>query len=186
MDTLDTLDTVSPTERIAAALGRLREALAQRPELGRAKLATSEARLTQGVRCVVREGASTVESDLAPALGGDGAAPSPSALLRAALGACLAMGYQLRAAEAGIPLAAVRVTVESESDVRGLLGPGRDRPPGFTALRYHVEIESPADSDQLTRLIELGDRHSPVLDMLTRPHAVARTVAFGPRAAVEA
>jgi uncharacterized OsmC-like protein len=182
---MTTLDTASRTERIAAALGRLRAALASRPELGRAKVSTSVAHLTEGLRCVVHEHSFTVESDLPAPLGGDDAAPSPSALVRAALGACLAMGYQLRAAEAGIALDAVRVTVESESDVRGLLGPGTSEPPGFTALRYHVEIDSPASVAELDRLIELGDLHSPVLDMLNRPHTVARTVSFGPLAASE-
>jgi uncharacterized OsmC-like protein len=183
---MTTLDTASRTERIAAALSRLRAALAGRPELGRAKVSTSVAHLTEGLRCVVHEQAFTVESDLPAPLGGDDAAPSPSALVRAALGACLAMGYQLRAAEAGITLHAVRVTVASESDVRGLLGPGTAEPPGFAALGYHVEIDSPADADELTRLIELGDLHSPVLDMLTRPHTVARTVTFGPLATAAA
>jgi uncharacterized OsmC-like protein len=182
---MTTLDTASRTERIATALGRLRAALDSRPELGRAKVATSVSDLTEGLRCVVREDTWQVESDLAPPLGGDGLAPSPSALVRAALGACLAMGYQLRAAEAGITIGAVRVTVESESDVRGLLGPASSQPPGFTALRYHVEVDSPASAEELNRLIELGDLHSPVLDMLTRPLPVARSVSFGPLTPVE-
>jgi uncharacterized OsmC-like protein len=179
---MTTFDTASRTERIAAALSRLRAALASRPELGRGKVSTSVAHLTEGVRCVVHEHGFTVESDLPAPLGGDDAAPSPSALVRAALGACLAMGYQLRAAEAGIALDAVRVTVVSESDVRGLLGPGTDEPPGFGALEYHVEIDSASSADELTRLIDLGDLHSPVLDMLTRAHTVGRTVTFGPLA----
>ena len=183
---MTTLDSASRTERIATALGRLRAALDSRPELGRANVSTAVADLSDGVRCVVREKAWRVESDLAAPLGGDGAAPSPAALVRAALGACLAMGYQLRAAEAGIALDAVRVTVESESDVRGLLGPATSQRPGFTALRYHVEVDSPASAAELNRLIELGDLHSPVLDMLTRPHTVTRSVSLGPLTPVEA
>jgi len=171
------------TRRIAAALERLRAAVASRPGLGRATTTTSVSELTDGVCCVSREKAWLIESDLAPALGGDGAAPSPAALVRAALGACLAMGYQLRAAEAGVALAAVRVTVESESDVRGLLGP--DEPPGFTALRYHVEVDSPATAAALADVVDLGDRLSPVLDMLTRAHTIERSVSFGPLAVRE-
>ena len=154
---MTTLETANRSERIAAALSRLRAALDSRPELGRAKVATSVAQLVGGVRCTVTEHQWQVDSDLAAPLGGDGNAPAPAALMRAALGACLAMGYQLRAAEAGITLDHVRVTVESESDVRGLLGMGDSAPPGFTALRYHVEIDSPATAEELTPLIELGD-----------------------------
>ncbi|MEO7555566.1 MAG: hypothetical protein ABIV94_03050, partial [Acidimicrobiales bacterium] len=93
--------------RVAAALERLRIAVASRPGLGRETTTTSVSELTDGTCCVSREKTWLIESDLAPALGGDGAAPSPAALVRAALGACLAMGYQLRAAEAGVALAAV-------------------------------------------------------------------------------
>jgi uncharacterized OsmC-like protein len=171
------------TERIVAALERLRSALASRPELGRASVNVSVSELRDGIRCVSHEKSFRVESGLGTALGGDGAAPSPAALVRAAFGACLAMGYQLRAAEAGVDLRAVRVTVESESDVRGMLGSGGGEPPGFSGLRYHVEIDSPAPADELTRIVELGDRYSPVLDMLTTALTVERSVSFGPVAA---
>ena len=56
-----------------------------------------------------------------PALGGDGSAPSPSVLVRAALGSCMAMTYRLRAARAGVELTSVRVTVETDSELAGML-----------------------------------------------------------------
>lgn len=165
------------TRAIASALARLHDALSSRPGFGRAT-ATSVSTLAGRLRCSTTEGVALIESDLPPALGGEGAAPSPVALARAALGACLAMGYRLHAAELGVELTAVRVTVESESELRGMLDPGAEAPPGFTAVRCHVEIESPAPEEEVRRAVELGDQLSPVLDMLARAHAVERTVSI--------
>ena len=54
------------------------------------------------------------------------------------------MCYQLRAAEHGVELTSVRVTVETDSELRGMLQCDAAAPPGFTEIRYHVEVESPA------------------------------------------
>lgn len=166
------------SHHIAPALERLNTALANRPGFGHSTR-ESVSTLVGRLRCTTTEGSARVETDLAPALGGDDTAPSPTTLVRAALGACLAMGYRLRAAELGVELTAVRVTVETESELRGMLDPDADFPPGLTAVRYRVEIESPAPEGEVERIVELGDQLSPVLDMLTRPHAVERTVTIG-------
>ena len=136
-----------------------------------------------GLRCSTEAGAWTIETDLHPALGGDGSAPSPSVLLSAALGACLAMGYQMRAAEEGIELTSVRVTVETDSELRGMLLCDAAVPPGFTDIRYRVELESPARTTDLERMADLADRLSPVLDALTRANRVQRTIAINERVA---
>lgn len=162
---------------IAPALERLHAALANRPGFGHST-ATSVSTLAGRVRCTTAEGSTVIETDLKPGLGGDAAAPSPTALVRAALGACLAIGYRLRAAEFGVELTTVRVTVETESELRGMLDPDSAVPPGFTDVRCHVEIESPAPASDVERIIELADRLSPVLDVLTRPHAIERTVSI--------
>lgn len=163
---------------IAAALTRLRAAVANRAGFGRGS-ATSVTDLNGVVRAEAHEKEWTINAELGQAFGGTGSAPNPGALVRAGLGGCLAIGYQLHAAELGIELTGVRVTVESESDVRGMLDPDADVPPGPIALRYHVEIDSPARPDELARLVDHADRLSPVLDMLTRAQHVERTVAIG-------
>ncbi len=102
-------------KRIAEALKRLNGTLARRSDFGR-HTASSVTMLVDGLRCSTEAGEWTIESDLKPALGGDGSAPTPTALVSAALGACLAMCYQLRAAEHGVDLTSVRVTVETDSE----------------------------------------------------------------------
>ena len=93
------------------------------------------------------------------------------------------MGYQLRAAEDGIELTSLRVTVETDSELCGMLRCDAAVPPGFTAIRYRVDLESPARASDIERIVDRADRLSPVLDALTRVNRVQRTVAINERAA---
>ncbi len=87
------------------------------------------------------------------------------------------MSYQLRAAELGVELTSVTVTVETDDEVGGMLIP-QDVSPGFTALRYHVDIESPDDRGAVRALVDAAERLSPVLADLTRPLTVERSVSI--------
>lgn len=168
--------TTTPADAtpIAAALRRLSAAV-RRPGFGRART-TSTSIMLGRLRCRSEIRGAVIDCDLPAALGGEASAPSPTTLVQAALGACLAIGYRLRAAELGVELARVHVVVESESAVRGMLDPDADVPPGFTALAYRVEIDSAAPEADVQRVVDLADDLSPVLDMLTRPHHLDRTV----------
>jgi uncharacterized OsmC-like protein len=169
-------------QQIADALKRLNGTLARRPDFGH-YTGSSVTTLVEGLRCSTEAGEWTIASDLRPAFGGEGSAPTPTVLLSSALGACLAMGYQLRAAEYGIELTSVRVTVETDCELGGMLRCDAAVPPGFTEVRYRVEIESPAGTSDLERIVDLADRLSPVLDALTRMNRVQRTVSINERVA---
>ena len=93
------------------------------------------------------------------------------------------MRYQMLAAEEGIELSAVRVTVETDSELRGLLQPDAAVPAGFTDVRYRVELDSPAPTSELERMVDHADRLSPILDALTRANRVQRTIAINERIA---
>ncbi|MFP5487371.1 MAG: OsmC family protein, partial [Acidimicrobiia bacterium] len=75
---------------IAERLERLEATVGQRPGFGSATT-SCRASLDSALRCTVVEGEWRIETDLPRALGGAGSAPSPSVVLRAALGACMAM-----------------------------------------------------------------------------------------------
>jgi uncharacterized OsmC-like protein len=162
-------------ERIATAVRRLEDAVGHRPGFGHST-STSTTTLVNDLRCVTREGEHRIETDLTAALGGHASGPTPSVLLRAALGSCLAMGYRLRAARHGVPVAAIRVAVETDSAIAGMLDPGSAFPPGFIEVRYRVEIDSSA-AGPVEPLIDEADRLSPVLDALTRVNRVTRLAA---------
>ena len=168
--------------RISAALHRLSGTLARRADFGR-HTGSSVTTLVEGLRCETEASGWTIASDLRPAMGGEGSAPTPTVLLSSALGACLAIGYQLRAAERGVDLSSVRVTVETDSELRGMMRCDPEVPPGFTEVRYHVELESRAPTSDVARIVDLADRLSPVLDALTRANRVRRTVSINERVA---
>jgi uncharacterized OsmC-like protein len=159
---------------IAASLERLEGAVHQRPGFG-VGTATARATLAEGLLCTVDDGHHVIDTDLAPAFGGGGAAPSPSTLLRAAFASCMAMSYRLRAERAGIELTSITVTVETDSAIAGMLLADAEVPPGFTDVRFHVEVDSDAPEHEVLALLDEGDRLSPVLDTISRAHVVART-----------
>ncbi len=165
--------TVGSVDRnIKRALIRLEDAVRRRPGFGHST-GTSTSTLVDGLRCVTQDGDHQVWTDLPPALGGEGTGPTPSILLRAALGSCVAMGYRLRAARRSVAVDTIRVEVETDFAVAGMLNPGSDLPSGFIEIRYRVEIDGPTPA-QTDRLVDEGDRLSPVLDAVTRANRVIR------------
>lgn len=167
-------DAVSQSDPVAGALARLEDLLQRRPGFGRGTN-TSVTTVGEGLRCSSAEGPWQLEADMSEAFGGAAAAPSPGVLLRAALGSCIAMMYRLRAAKHGLELTSVRVTVETDSALAGMLDLASPEPPGWTEFRYHVEIDSPAPADRVQHLLDEGDQLSPMLDALARANHLVRT-----------
>lgn len=167
------------TATIATAVARLEQAVSRRPDIG----VTTHRAVTvaaEGLRCTTEEGPWTIPADLPEALGGSRSAPTPGTLVRAAVGSCMAMSYRLRAARHGIELRSVRVTVEADAALVGMLLCDADEPPGFSEVRYHVEVESDAPAADVRRVLDEGDRLSPLLDVLARANVVRRTVSIRP------
>ena len=164
---------------IGRAVERLEAAVVGRPGFG-VGTSHSVTTLGEGLQCSTVEGAWTIESDLLPALGGGGSAPTPNMLLRAALGSCMAMTYRLRAARRGVELTSVRVSVEADSALAGMLLCDAAAPPGYTEVRYHVEVESPDDPARVLAILDEGDRLSPLLDVFSRVVTTRRTTEIRP------
>ena len=105
------------------AIQKLSRLFAEQPERASSQDPPATAILEEGLRTQVtgRRG-ERVATDMVPALGGGGSAPSPGWLLRAAMASCTATAIAVRAAVLGISLDTLEVGVHSESDTRGLLG----------------------------------------------------------------
>ncbi len=173
----DTANGRSGDAHIAAAVTRLEAAVEDRPGFGRATN-TASITLVDGLRCCSEEGAWSIDTDLPMGLGGTGSAPTPGVLLRAALGSCLAMGYRLRAARRGVPVRSIRVTVESDSEIDGMLRTSSAAPPGFTAIRYHVELDSSAPTEDIEAMVDEADHLSPILDTVGRTNRPRRSLSI--------
>lgn len=159
---------------IKEAFVRNQKAVKLRPSLAKKKVVTN-IRLHDGTTCEVKHKHWKFKVDIGKSEGGNDAGPGPGILERGALGSCLAIGYSQRAAVLEIPINKIEVDVESEYDASGMLFLN-DRPPGFDVLRYKVYIESPASKEEIMKVIEETDKHSPVLDDFKRAIPVEREV----------
>lgn len=111
----------------------------------------------------------TLVSDMPAGVGGGGAAPSPGWLLRAAIASCDATVIAMRAAQQGIELSTLEVTVDSESDDRGLLGMDDSVPAGPLKTRIRVRIGAEGvPPEKLREIVDWADHHSPVSDAVKR------------------
>jgi uncharacterized OsmC-like protein len=125
-----------------------------------------------GLQCETEIGDHRVVTDLVLTRGGAAGGPTPSHLVGAAVGSCVATAFVLEAARLDIPIDSVEVTVEGEVDARGLFGVAAVAP-GYAALRYTVVVSSSAPAARLQELSDHVDRRSPVLDDLRRSIPVA-------------
>lgn len=138
-------------------------AIAADSSKAKAKNVPATARITDGLKCeVTGPHGERLETDMPPAMGGSASGPNPAWLLRGALASCTASVIAMRAATLGIELEALEVTVESESDARGLLGMDPNISAGLGAIRTKVKIQGGTSPDSLRALVAWADAHSPV------------------------
>jgi uncharacterized OsmC-like protein len=117
---------------------------------------------------------------MSKSVGGTASAPSPGWLLRAALAACDATLVAMEAARDGIELTDLQVSVESESDFRGVLGVDPSVHPGPQSMRVAYRLAaSNATDDQLRAIVERAESHSPVRDALARKVPMTTEIATG-------
>lgn len=124
----------------------------------------------EGLRCRA-EGPSgaTLVSDMPKAVGGGGAAPTPGWFFRAALATCETTVIAMRAAQLGVTLTTLAVTVESDSDDRGLLGMDDAIPAGPLSVRYRIRIGAEGVApERLREIVTWAQAHSPVANAIHR------------------
>jgi uncharacterized OsmC-like protein len=166
---------------IRGAIERAQAYLSENPEAARSTDSAATASVVDGlvVRVTGPDGA-VVTTDMVPSVGGTASAPSPGWLLRAAESSCVATLIAMRAAMLGIDLERLEVTVDSESDDRGLLGIDETVPAGPLSGRVSVRLAaSGVDPVVLEEIAHWGVKHCPVCDAVER--AVPMTVEVATR-----
>jgi uncharacterized OsmC-like protein len=149
---------------VKEAIDRASAAISADPAKAKARNAPATARLAGGLRCELSgpHGEHLV-TDMPPAMGGAAAGANPGWLLRAALASCTATVIAMRAATLGVALDSLEVTVESESDNRGILGLDGNVSAGLSAVRMKVKIGAAGQSAaDLRQIVAWADAHSPV------------------------
>ncbi len=110
-----------------------------------------------------REQAFKIVGDHPKELLGTDKGPSSIEVLLSALGHCLASGWAMYGAHMGIPIESLRVEVEGDIDLQGMLNlpePGVV-PPGFQEIRATYYVKSGAPREQLEKLAKMAGDLSP-------------------------
>jgi len=165
-------------ESIREAIERLSASLSADATKARAKNAPATARLTGGLQCELRGPYNErLLTDMPPAMGGAASGPNPGWLLRGALASCTATVIAMRAAKLGVALSTLEVTVETDSDLRGILGLDENVSARHAAMRMTVRIGAPGISaDALREIVAWADDHSPVTCTIRQPPACSLQV----------
>lgn len=147
---------------IRQAIEQVSGAILAEPARAKAK-SSATAHLREGLKCeVMGPRSERVLTDMPKPMGGEASGPNPGWLLRAAMASCTATVIAMRAAKLGIALSSLEVTVESESDQRGLLGLDDAVSAGLRDWRTRVKIGGAASPQALRELVAWAEQHSPV------------------------
>lgn len=156
-------------ETIQQAIADVREFLAANPEEAQGPGRPVTATYVDGLQMRVDGANRTIMTDMPADYGGGGSAPTPGWFLQAGLAGCDATLIAMRAAEEGISITALEVTIESMWDERGLFGMGESIPPGPLNLHTRIRIcAENASHEELYRIVEEALARSPVADTIRR------------------
>ncbi|TVP56425.1 MAG: OsmC family peroxiredoxin [Gemmatimonadales bacterium] len=160
--------------RIRASVDRIHAALERMDSFGRGT-ASTRARVRQGLTCQVEDGAWSFTADMPSKAGGSAEGPDPGVFGRASLASCLAIGYSLWAAHAGVPITELEVEVQADYDTRAQFGIGDDSP-AYRAIRWIVNVQSPAPEAEVREVLDLAEARSPYLALFREPQELRRKV----------
>jgi uncharacterized OsmC-like protein len=129
-------------------------------------------RLAEG-RAELSAGAHTWQSDLSPALGGTGSAPSPTQYLLGALAGCaVAFIHDTLAPQLSFPIDDVTVVARCRADARGLLGI-EGAIPDLQEIEIEISIATPDSDERLAQLEEIWRERCPIYLALVNPNQVS-------------
>ena len=132
------------------------------PEKALKKVTAATAVLEKGlkVRTVGPEN-EVIISDMPPTVGGEGSAPTPGWFMQAALATCNATGIAMKAAREGIELNTLEVSIDTESDTRGIFGIQESIKVGPLNMRTRVRIGAEGVSEEkLHEIVKWNEKHS--------------------------
>jgi uncharacterized OsmC-like protein len=155
---------------IADAVASASAYLTEHPDEARYRDSHATARLDHGlVVAVTGPGGETARTDMPTGIGGTASVPSPGWLLRAAAASCVAVLVGIRAAATGVVLESVEITVDSESDDRGILGLDDTIPAGALSMKVVANVRARGlDAAATDALVRWAVDHCPVVDTVRR------------------
>ncbi len=149
--------------------GRIRY-LKANPDKSRIRTAAAVAVLERGLKVrATGPRDEVIISDMPPAEGGEGSAPTPGWFLRAAMATCHATAIAMKAALEGIELSTLEVSVDSEFDETGIFGIDESIKVGPLNMRTRVRIHADGVAkEKLNEIVKWAEAHSWVVDAIRR------------------
>jgi uncharacterized OsmC-like protein len=167
-------------ESIRSAIETASAHLTEKPEAAAGTDAAATATREDGLRFRVEGPNGAVISDMSKTVGGGATGPTPAWLMRAALASCDATLVAMEAARNGIELTDLTVTVDSESDFRGILGIDDSVDPGPLSVRVRIQLAAGnATEDQLREVVRRAESRSPVRDAVARAVPMTTEIVTG-------
>ncbi len=134
---------------------------------------TATARVDQAaLTATVGTWAGDVVAGLHPAAGGDGTQACSGDIILQALVACAGVTLSSVATALGVELRSATVTANGTWDARGTLGVDREAPVGLGGIELLFDLDTDADEDKVSRLLELTERYCVVAATLQAPTPV--------------
>ena len=169
-------------QEIKQAIGAAVDYLTANPDDAKYTDSPATARLTDphGLKVdVTGPNDASINTDMPTSVGGTNTTASPGWYLRAAEASCVATLIAMRAAQIGVALTEVEVTVDSESNDWGILGIGDEAgqgvPAGPISTRVVARVRATgANEDTVREIVEWAVEHCPVTDAVRR--AIQMTV----------
>lgn len=157
-------------ENIRSSMGKTISYLKANPEKAKIKGKAATAVLESGLKVRTTGPKDEVMiTDMPPTVGGEGAAPTPGWYMQAALATCNATGIAMRAAQEGIELATLEVSIDTESDTRGIFGFDESIQAGPLNMGIRVRIGAEGvPEEKLHELIKWIEKYSWVGNAICR------------------
>jgi uncharacterized OsmC-like protein len=118
------------------------------------------------VACKVETGRALVNAGLHPKTGGDGLHVCSGDMLLEALVACAGVTLKAVATAMNLPLTGGTVAAEGDLDFRGTLGVSRETPVGFSDIRLTFDLQTDAEPELVSKVIDLTERYCVVYQTL--------------------
>lgn len=156
------------------------QAIKEQPELARFKLRAHNTWVNGSHACSIikdfygaggedtkRKYHFVLHCDEPDALLGADYGPGPAETVLHALACCVGSALMFNAAVQGVKIDKLEFDVEGDLDIRGFLAIDPDVRNGFENIRMSCRISGDASASKLRELVELGQKFSPVYDIVT-------------------
>ena len=94
-----------------------------------------------------------------------------------ALAGCSTTSLVYHAAARGIRIEEVETRLEGDLDLHGFLGLSEEIRNGYEAVRVSFRVKADCPDEMLAELVSMGQKYSPVFDIVTNPVPVTVALA---------